>query len=209
MPPKIILDFTAKLKKSESQKLAFVFSTYTSYPLDANSYLIEKLQEKGYFVIAQENFKGPGASGYFYSNPNYPLVKERSIFRKGINQQMDHFINELIYSDKNNLKKMPVRYHYLNKLHQNFSRLTLGNLFYKNLKKNHNCINCGQCARSCPDSNLIMQEGTLIIKKSNGCMRCLRCVQICNKKAINFTSSKRTGNYSRKDIENAYHKATS
>lgn len=52
-----------------------------------------------------------------------------------------------------------------------------------------------------------MQDGKLIIKNPNGCMLCLRCVQICSKKAINFTSSKRTGSYTREKIESAYNNA--
>ena len=205
MPPDIILKFVNKLNETESRNLAFVFSTYTTSPLDSNYYIIEKLQEKGFHVASQENFKAPGASSYFYFNPNLPVVKGKTVFSKGINEQLDAFVVDILNS--NNRPNIPIQYNRLNKLHQSVSKMTMGKLVYRNLKTNGNCINCGQCAKSCPVSNLIMQDGKLVIKNSNGCMRCLRCVQICSKKAINFTGLKRKGSYSREVTESAYNKA--
>lgn len=205
MPPDIILEFVNKLNNSKSNHNAFVFSTYTTDPLDSNYYLIEKLQEKGYHVAVQENFKAPGASTYFYSNPNYPIVRGKTVFQTGIHHQLDDFVTNIM--EASNRPNIPIQYHPLHKLHQTLSKMTLGNLFYRNLKKNSDCINCGQCAKACPTSNLIMQEGNLIIKHSNNCMRCLRCVQLCSRRAINFTSSKRIGSYTREVTENAYHNA--
>lgn len=205
MPPNIIIEFVNKLNKTKPRNMAFVFSTYTTNPHDSNYYIIERLQEKGFHVATQENFKAPGASSYFYSNPNYPIVKGKTVFRTGINRQIDNFIINILNS--NYRADIPIQYHRLHKLYQTFSKMTFGILFYRNLKKNNNCINCGQCAKACPTSNLLMQEGKLIIKNSNGCMRCLRCIQICNKKAINFTSSKRRGSYTREITESAYKNA--
>lgn len=205
MPPNIIMEFVGKLNKTKFPNAAFVFSTYTTNPLDSNYYIIQKLQDKGFHVATQENFKAPGASSYFYSNPNYPIVKGKSVFCKGINWQIDNFVINIL--DSNNRANIPIQYHRLHNFHQTFSKMIFGNLFYRNLKTNNSCNNCGQCAKSCPTSNLLMQEGKLIIKNSNGCMRCLRCVQTCNKKAINFTSSKRTGSYTREMIESAYNNA--
>ncbi len=205
MPPDTIIDFLNKLAKISSQNIAFVFSTYSSNPLDSNYYIIDKLQEKGFHVSTQDNFKAPGASAYIYSNPNYPIVKGRSVFCKGINQQIDNFVISILNS--NNQPNIPIHYNHHHKLYQTLSKMTLGNLFYRNLKKNNNCINCGQCAKTCPTSNLITKDGKLIIKKSNDCLRCLRCVLVCSKKAINFTSWGRTGNYTRETIENAYNNA--
>lgn len=205
MPPNIIMEFVNKLNNSKSRNIAFVFSAYTTNPLDSNYYIIEKLQEKGYHVATQENFQAPGASSYFYSNPSHPIVKSKTVFSKGINQQIDRFVINILDSD--NRAAIPIQYHRLHKLYQTFSNVTFGNMFYRNLKKSDDCVNCGLCARSCPASNLIMQEGKLMIKSSNGCMRCLRCVQICNKEAINFTSSKRRGSYTSEIIERAYNNA--
>lgn len=205
MPPNIIMEFVSKLNKTKFQNMAFVFSTYTTNPHDSNYYIIERLQEKGFHVATQENFKAPGASSYLYSNPDYPIVKGKSVFRTGINQQIDNFVINIL--DSNNRADIPIQYQRLHKFYQTISKITFGNLFYRNLKKNNNCNNCGQCVKSCPTSNLIIQEGELIIKNTNGCMSCLRCVQTCNKKAINFTSSKRRGSYTREKIENAYNNA--
>jgi ferredoxin len=207
MPPNIILEFVNKLNNTNSTNMAFVFSTYTTDPLDSNYYIIEKLQKIGFHVAAQENFKAPGASSYFYANPKYPIVKGKTIFDTGINRKIDNFVINILNS--NTQANIPIQYHRLHKLYQTISKMTFGNLFYRNLKINDNCISCGQCAKSCPTSNLLMQEGKLIIKNSNGCMRCLRCVQICNKKAINFTSSKRRGSYTRELTESAYKNAVS
>ncbi len=205
MPPIIILEFINKLNITKFNNSAFVFSTYTTDPLDSNYYIIEKLQKKGFHVAVQENFKAPGASSYFYSNPSLPIVKGKTVFKVGINQQLDNFTSYILNS--NNLEDIAIQYHRFHKFHQNFSKMTFGNMFYRNLKIDKNCINCGQCAKSCPTANLFMQEGKLIIKNSNGCMRCLRCVQICKRGAINFTSSKRTGSYTKEITERAYNNA--
>jgi ferredoxin/flavodoxin len=207
MPPEIIMEFVNKIKRTNGQNVAFVFSTYSSSPLDSNYYVIEKLQEKGFHVTVQENFKAPGASSYLYFNPNNLLVKGRTIFDAGINHQMDSFVINVLNSMRNNPASIPIKYHTLHKFHETLSRITTRHLYYGNLKKNDSCINCGQCAKVCPASNLGMQNGKLVIKNSNECMRCLRCVQTCNKKAISFASSKRRGDYARKEIEDAYKKA--
>ncbi len=207
MPPKIVLEFVSKLHKKKTPSKAFVFSTYTTNPLDSNYYLLEKLQDKGCHVIAQDNYRVPGASAYLYANPNNPLVKIRTKFSKEIDQRLHHFAEKISTSEKEPLAQIPIKYNSFNKVLQGLSKMTLGNLFYRNLKNNDDCINCGVCPRTCPDHNLIMKEGILHINKENGCMRCLRCVLCCPQKAINFTSSKRTGTYSKEVIENTYESA--
>ncbi|TYQ17992.1 UNVERIFIED_CONTAM: 4Fe-4S binding protein [Acetivibrio alkalicellulosi] len=206
MPPKIIIDFVNRLKKVAYHK-AFVFSTYTSYPVDSNYYVIDKLQEKGYRVLVQESFKAPGASVYFYLTPDNPLIKKKTIFNRGVNNQLDNFVTTIMNTVNNDGENIQIKYNSLNKFHQVFSKMTFGIVFYSNLKTNSNCIKCGICAKICPEGNLIMKDGTLCIKNSNGCMKCLRCVQVCPNEAINFTSLKRKGSYTKHDIESAYIKA--
>ena len=209
MPPKNVIEFINKLRRTENHLRAFVFSSYTTNPLDSNYYIIEKLQEKGYNVIAQENYKAPGASSYLYANPKNPFVKGKTVFSNRTNQKLHNFVISILNSTGDNLTKIPIKYNCFNKFYKRFSKITFGTLFYRNLKKNNNCINCGVCAKACPDGNLCMDDGILHIKNSNGCMNCLRCVQVCPKMAINFTSSKRTGSYTREVIERAYENAIS
>ena len=60
MPPEIVCSFVQTLPEARPGQSAFVFSTYTSFPLDANRYVIELLQQKGYRVVAEQSFKAPG-----------------------------------------------------------------------------------------------------------------------------------------------------
>ncbi len=204
MPPEIIMKFIDKLGKSVINNKAFVYSTYTTNPLDSNYYVIDTLQKKGFHVIAQNNFKAPGASAYFYSNPKLPIVKGKTVFSNGVDKRIGDFVNNILSYNSQNQKTIPIRYNRFNKFHIRFSKMTFGYKFYRNLRNSYKCINCGLCVKNCPSSNLYMEDGILHIRNENDCMRCLRCVQICGRDAINFTSSKRRGKYTRKDIENAY-----
>lgn len=93
------------------------------------------------------------------------------------------------------------------KLWESISFNTFGRMFYRNLAVSDQCTGCGTCATGCPDNNLIRENGKLIIIKDNGCLRCLRCVQSCSNEAINFTSAKRRGTYSRKCVKELFEKA--
>ena len=204
-PPKIMMELLKRTGKTSSQNKAFVFNTYTSYPLDANAYVIKALHDKGFTVIAEDGFKSPGACVYLYANPNNVIIKKSAAFSRGIDAQIDCFVERVIQSVDTEAVK--IKFNPLNRLHQAFSKTTLGNIFYKNLQKNENCINCGQCVSVCPDSNLYIKDNKLIIERPNGCMCCLRCVLICKRRAINFSSSKRRGDYTKECIERAYENA--
>lgn len=204
MPPKIIKGFLDKLNNGSERRFSFVFSTYTSYPLDSNYHAIKMLQEKGFCVVEQIDFKAPGASAFFYSDPNNRFVKGNTVLDKDINKKMDEFAENILCHVNENPDNMNVKFHPMNKWHQKGSKLVFGNLFYRNLKVDSNCINCGICVKNCPDSNLIMENNQMKIQKANGCMACLRCVQICPKRAINFTASKRKGDYTTEIIKRIF-----
>lgn len=202
MPPETIMNFVDRLSMIETQNKAFIFSTYTTNPMDSNDYLIAKLCKKGFIVTTQENFKAPGASAYLYSNPKAPFVRGKSVFGPKIGQEIEEFVKNILVADCK--ESISAKYNPLHGINVTLSKLIFGNMFYRKLKVNENCIACGKCVRVCPISNLLIEDGELIIRDPNGCMHCLRCIMTCNKKAIDFTSSKRCGDYSRDIIERQY-----
>ncbi len=206
MPPDIVLEFAQSLPAALPGQLAFVFSTYTSYPLDANRYVIELLQQKGYHVVAEGSFKAPGAVAYVYANPELPVIRGEAVFGKDTDRRIESFVTELLAAVREIPPEIRIRPHPLRKFHQAFSRFVMGNLFYRNLKVSADCTGCGLCAKNCPSSNLVMEKGSLRILESNGCLRCMRCVVLCPSRAINFSSSRRRGDYTRATIEMLYNK---
>lgn len=204
MPPRIVIKALEGLKSVVHQK-AFIFSTYTSSSLDSNYHAVKALQSKGYHVLTMTNFKAPGASSFIYSNPSNFIVKTKTVFEKELRTHMNEFVSDV--EKKINLPSqlMRIKFNQFNKVHQSFSKTFFGILFYKNLKVNEDCNQCGICVKSCPEKNLELQD-KLVINNSNDCMKCLRCVQSCPNKAINFTSTKRRGDYSIHDIKNAFNK---
>lgn len=204
MPPEPILTFINTLQTQKTPGKSFVFSTYTSYPLDANTYIINALNKKGFYVNSQQTFKTPGAVTYFYANPSNPLIKKEACFAKGINLHIEQYAQSILENIKNPPPALQPKHHPLRKLHQARSRLLIGNLFYRNLRTNSSCTACGLCAKHCPESNLEVTGSRLIIKKPNNCLRCMRCIQLCPVDAINFTSSRRRGSYNQSTIEKLY-----
>lgn len=205
MPPSPIIEFVNQMEAVTASPKTFVFSTYTSNPLDSNTYLIDDLQKKGYWVAAQENFKAPGASSFLYANPQLPIVRGKSVFKTGINQQITNFVKEIL--EASSKTSIPIKFNRFHNLSAYISNLFFGNMFYRNLKCDSNCCCCQKCVNVCPVSNLSVEDGKLVIKDANGCLHCLRCVVTCSQKAINFTSSKRRGDYKRETLEKAYEKA--
>lgn len=203
-PPRVLLDFINKCEVDNIPINAFVFSTYTSYPLDSNAHIIKSLNEKNVVISHEENFKCPGASAYIYSNPNNILAKNSSIFEKNISGKIDKFIKRIL-SQKNN--PITPKFDRFNKLHQRFSNLLFGTLFYRNLKIDTKCSSCGVCIKNCPDNNLMKINNKIQIKDPNGCIKCLRCVQNCLLKSINFTSSSRKGDYKLETITREYYRS--
>lgn len=203
MPPSILLDYLDIIDYSKHNNNAFVFSTYTSYPLDSNSYIIDKLNNKGFNVIGSDNYKCPGASAFMYSNPNNIFIKSKAIFEKDISSRITSFA-EKISNNKTGLKP---EFNKFNKFHIQFSEFLFGNLFYKNLEVNNRCSLCEKCIKVCPTKNLSSSNNKLVIHKKNGCLKCLRCIQVCPSESINFTSSKRKGNYTKETLEKLYTKS--
>ena len=206
MPPEIVLSFTRLLPDARPGQAAFVFSTYTSYPLDANRYIIELLQQKGYRVIAEKSFKAPGAVAYIYANPELSVIRGEAVFGKGIARSIESFVMQILRGVRTTAPEILIRPHPLRKFHQFFSRFVMGNLFYRNLRVSVECTACGLCAKSCPSSNLSLENGSLRVLNANGCLRCMRCVVLCPAKAINFTSARRRGDYTRSTIKMLYNK---
>lgn len=206
-PPEIIMDFMKSLKKRENPLPAFVISTYTSDALDCNSHAIDILAGKNYYVINECSIKAPGASAFLYGNPENRLVRDHITFAGDFDSQIDKFTSSIISRFSKFYEKpftLPTRFHKFNRPLQIISKLTFGNIFYRNLKVNKDCSGCGICVKVCPEENLKLVNGSLEISKKNGCHRCLGCVQACNKAAINFTSSKRRGFYTKETIVNCY-----
>lgn len=206
MPPEIVCSFVQALPDARPGQVAFVFSTYTSFPLDANRYVIELLQQKGYRVVAEQNFKAPGAVAYVYANPELPVIRGEAVFEKGVDRAIESFLTQVLAGVGDGAPTIRIRPHPLRKFHQAVSRLVMGNLFYRNLRVTAECTGCGLCAKNCPSSNLTLEGGTLRVLQSNGCLRCMRCVGLCPVRAINFTSSRRRGDYTRSTIEMLYNK---
>jgi len=204
MPPRNVMKALDEIKTVKNQH-AFVFSTYTSYPLDSNYHAAQILQSKGYNVISMTDFKAPGASSFLYSNPDNFIVKGKTIFEKGLKAHITEFVSDITVKSLLPSQPVTIKFNRFNKIHQSFSNKFFGFLFYKNLRVNDNCNQCGLCIKSCPEGNLSVDD-TLKISKPNECLKCLRCVQICPQKAINFTSAKRRGDYTTRQIEMAYDK---
>lgn len=206
MPPDIVLSFTRLLPEARPGQSAFVFSTYTSFPLDANRYVIELLQQKGYRVVAEQSFKAPGAVAYVYANPELPVVRGEAVFGKGTDRTIEAFILQILRGVRTTAPDIRIRPHPLRKFHQAFSRLVMGTLFYRNLCVSAECTGCGLCVKNCPSANLSLENGLLRVLDANGCLRCMRCVVRCPVRAINFTSARRRGDYTRSTIEMLYNK---
>ncbi|MGL1890898.1 MAG: EFR1 family ferrodoxin [Spirochaetaceae bacterium] len=210
-PPNVIFDLIDKLKINNKPKPTFLFSTYTSKPLDCNSHLIELLRKKNYYVITQNNFQSPGASAFLYGNTNLKVVKDCMRFENNIDSKIKKFtldILNLLEKFKDSTFHIAPDFNRFNKIHQRLSKVLYGTLFYMNLKVNDNCSLCGKCTKTCIDSNLQIEDGNLKIKSKNHCSKCLRCVVNCQKKAINFTSSGRKSDYNKSEIISCYKKST-
>ncbi|MDC7125858.1 MAG: EFR1 family ferrodoxin [Spirochaetales bacterium] len=196
-PPIILLDFIENNFLIKKTINAFVFSTYTSYPLDCNAHIIKLLNKININVIHEGNFKCPGASAYLYSNPENRFVKNSTVFEKNIDIKILKFVKKTLRQDN---KPIKAKFNILNKVHQMFTKFLYRMLFYKNLKINNSCISCGLCVKKCPVGNIIKIENKIKINDPNGCLKCLRCIQSCPTKSINFTSSSRTGDYTNDNI---------
>lgn len=206
-PPEIIMDFMKSMEKKENPIPTFVISTYTSDALDCNSHAIDMLLRKNYYVIEECSIKAPGASVFLYGNPENRLVKDHITFAGNFDSQIDDFTSHLMSGLSRFSEKpytLPYRFHKFNRPLQIISKLTFGNIFYRNLKINKDCSGCGKCVKVCPEENLKLVNDSLQIIKKNGCHRCLGCVQACSKAAINFTSSKRRGFYTKETIVNCF-----
>lgn len=206
MPPENIIDLVELISVTETRP-GFVFGTYTTNGLDSNMHLIDILKNKNIITIEDEYFKAPGASAFIYANSESALVKNSIVFDKNLDSMIDNFVSNIIDKFSNfdvNKEYIKVKYNRFNKFHQGFSKLTFGRIFYRNLKVTNECSGCGLCSEKCPDNNLKLVNNKLEIVKNNGCLRCLRCVQVCIKRAINFTSSKRRGDYTKETIQKCY-----
>lgn len=206
MPPEIVCSFVQALPDARPGQSAFVFSTYTSFPLDANRYVIELLQQKGYRVVAEKSFKAPGAVAYVYANPELPVIRGEAVFGKGTDRTIESFVLQILRGVRIAAPEIRIRPHPLRKFHQAFSRLVMGNLFYRNLRVSAECTGCGLCVKNCPSANLSLENGSLRVLDANGCLRCMRCIVRCPARAINFTSVRRRGDYTRSTIEMLYSK---
>lgn len=208
LPPENILKLAEKIKLN-SKNPCFVFNTYTTDPMDSNMHLIDRLKENNIYTIAEGGFKSPGASAFMYANPQLPMVKPATKFENQLNQNIENFVKNIINkynTSDQNTSFLKVKYNRLNKFHQWFSKITFGNMFYRNLKVDNNCSLCGLCVENCPDKNLTVKDSKLKVSKTNNCQRCLKCVQLCKKRAINFTSQKRRGDYTSQIRKECYSK---
>lgn len=208
LPPDNILKLAEKLK-SNNNNPCFIFNTYTTDPMDSNMHLIDRLNKNNINTIAEAGFKSPGASAFIYANPKSPMVKHATIYEKQLNNNIEKFVKNIIekYNTFDQKKSyIELKYNRFNSFHQWFSKVTFGNMFYRNLKVDNNCSLCGLCVKNCPDENLTINDSKLQISKSNNCQRCLKCVQLCKKRAINFTSQKRKGDYTSQIRKECYSK---
>ncbi len=198
--PPVIKKFIHGLKKLESPMPCFIFSTYTSMRLDCDNHTARLLESSNYQSILQVGFKAPAAAFALYGNFPGLIASRIQRFEKGILKKIDVFCQDF-YRAYASFTATPFRPNYrlspLHKLAKNLSNLTLGNIFYKNLRISEACLACAACARSCPEGNIEIIDGRARVKIENGCLRCLRCVQLCPQKAINFTSAPRRADYSR------------
>lgn len=200
----------AKRIKFELKRPCFVFGTYTTNPLDSNMHLIKILKVNNLYTIEEGYFKAPGASAFFYSNPNFTLVRPLTKFEPNLEKSISKFVDNILSKYSNfyqNPKHVDIKFNRLNKFHQWFSNQTFGNIFYRNLKVNDNCSSCGVCVINCPDKNLKLSDNIVEISKKNNCLRCLKCIQLCKKRAINFTSQKRKGDYTTEILKECYSKS--
>lgn len=201
-PPANVMKLVELLKAKESRP-SFVFGTYTTNGLDSNMHLIDSLYKQNITVVEEGYFKAPGASAFLYANSESALVRNSIVFDKNPDSAIDDYVANIIKklsSFNVNMKYLKVKYNRFNKFHQGFSKMTFGRVFYRNLKVSDDCSGCGVCSEKCPDNNLELVNSKLNILNSNGCLKCLRCVQICKKRAINFTSSKRRGDYTKETL---------
>lgn len=209
MPPRVVKEFCESVITQMSTtgikiKGVFFYATYASAHLDSHAHLFEMFQRAGVPVYNQEYFKGTGASAFLYMGANNPLTKSHKCFETNIDDKVKSFITDTYRRIQENEVIDDISYNRFNRIHQQFSKVTFGLLFYRNLKVNDQCTKCGKCVKSCPDSNLSINQNGVLIDRPNHCMKCLKCVTTCPAKAINFTSRGRKGDYRREDIRELY-----
>jgi ferredoxin len=210
LPPDIISDFIRSLPEKNRPQPVFLFSTYATMPLNCLIRTALMLAERNYRVIAGRDFRAPAPTRAFYMSGGEEDVEKKRGFKKGINAGIREFVMETVrkfekFPDDTDLFSM--RQKPFHRFWFGVSQMTFGNLFYRNLKINDACINCGKCVSVCPDGNLKAGEKRPHVVKDNGCLRCLRCVQTCPVRAVNFTSARRRGDYTLKKGEELFLRA--
>lgn len=215
IPPSIVMDFIQALPYQAEPVPVFLFSTQTLVRLDCNSFAVKALKKKNYFTIAKKGFTAPGASAFFYANPDNHLLSRVRAFEKGVDKKILEFSREIAQSIKKFRNKAFSRHAPfvpLNTVWQWLSLKTLGNRFYKDLSVSDTCSGCGICVGKCPVGNVRISAGVARPVQTNDCLRCLRClrcIQACPHGAINFTSSKRHDSYSPKTGRKCFQSACS
>ena len=172
--PKIVIDFTRRLPKTESQDAFIISSAGELSPLNnaSSDLLIKIFTKKGYNVFYDIQFEMP--CNFLIKDDEGKVLDKLS----RANADIPSVVSKILDSVKG------LRHSSFGvKILAFFGRAEwYGVKYFKLLYTNKKCNNCGICVSSCPNRN-IEHGATKAVFKRN-CGLCMRCIYLCPNQAI-------------------------
>ncbi len=199
--PAIVKRFVEVLPRQNRPVPAFLFSTHAWSTGNALTALAEKLQEKDIHTVARQSFACPSNGARTFFKPDHFMYRKMVRVDPNLPDQLDDFAGRIDGKLAIFAKKPfddPGEKSLGNRLMGLFAKHVMEGRMFRDFKiLDEKCIGCGRCARSCPDENLVMEEGKARFLRGNDCLRCMRCISVCPVNAILFgEKSRNKGRYS-------------
>lgn len=167
----------------------FVYSTYCRFASNSLHNMAKEVEKLGFKLIASRSFKCP-------SN-GIASLKEKASFEYQSVMYFENNIDSCIRNFVDNIIKNSNKYYETGKgikHHGGFADSVkiriVGKIErsrYPELTINESTCNlCRLCVKGCPESNLIFEQGKIIIADRENCMHCLRCMHRCPTHSITF-----------------------
>jgi ferredoxin len=193
--PKIVERFVQTLPRQEKPVPAFLFSTHAWSTGNALTDLAEKLSEKNIYTVARQAFAAPSNGARTFFPPDHFMYRRMVRVDPRLPDLLDDFVGRIdgklaIFTRKP--FHDPGRKSFGNRLMGLFAKHVMERRMYRNFKVlEDKCIGCGRCVRSCPDDNLVMEDGKARFVRGKDCLKCMRCISLCPVDAILFGESSR------------------
>ncbi|QUI25303.1 4Fe-4S binding protein [Vallitalea pronyensis] len=164
----------------------FQFTTYARFTGDATYDFSKKMDSTRFICIGERSFKAPSSGISARRHETDYAYKSVMFFEDHIDEKITAFAENMIQACRHSneiLPHKPSLFHALRRKIVADIEITK----YPKLQIDKNrCIGCGLCSRSCPDQNLLQQNGNMTIVDNTACLHCLRCMHHCPKNAISF-----------------------